>query len=126
MIEKNTKLDASNCLLGYRPCVGTFNLCKLTATALKMYSVKENNVKNKVISYVLTNIELENICSEDFNVDQEVKDEHEEAHIGFIIKYFIEGFLREQRYKLARTQTLDLQRSFARQINRKNTHFSGQ
>lgn len=126
MLEKNAKVDASNCLLGYRPCIGTFKLCKLTATALKMYSHKENNVKNKVISYVLANIELENIYFTDFDVDQEVKDDHEEAHIDFIIKYFIDGFICEQRYKSARTQTLDLQRSFARQINRKSTHFAGQ
>lgn len=126
MLENNPKLDASKCLLRCKPCVGTFKLCKSTATALKIYNDKHKNEKNKIISYVLSNNELESIYTHDFHADQEARDEHEEEHIHFLIKYFIEGFIHEQKYKSAKSQTLDLQKSFSRQTNRKNTHFSGQ
>lgn len=119
ILEDNSKLEPRFCIGGFRPCIGTFKLCKSAEKALKIYH-SQVNCKSKVLASVFQDLDISSLYTDD------EPDRHDPAHIEFIIQFVLNGYIRTSQNRRAKNDTLDWQNRFMRQNYRHNIQFSGQ
>lgn len=121
---ENEKVDAQYCLNERkRPCKSTFQLCKLTDTAIKSLShcCSQSTFKQKIYVDVLSNINIGNLYVQNFEDEG-----HDIEHKNFLIKHIIDEYTRIKCSYLAKMKTLSMHKEFLRNQYRKNLHNTGQ
>lgn len=123
MLENDEKVDALSCINteGRRPGKSTFQLCKLTDTAIKIHSncSSESTFKQKIYIYVLNNVNTNNLYVDD-------DENHDVEHKNYIIKHIIDEYIRIKCTYLAKMKTLNMRKNFLRNKYRKMLHFTGE
>lgn len=124
-LEQNERVKSSMCLTATsrKPCKSTYQICKLTDTAIKtlLHCSAQSTFKQKIYIYVLSNIEIGLLYP--YFVQEE---DHDCNHKNFIIKYVIDEYTRIKCSHLAKTKTMEMQRRNLRNRYRKNLHYLGQ
>lgn len=123
VLERNEKIDAKLCVQETQPCKSTFQICKLTDTAIKILlsCSSQSNFKQKVYVYVLSNI---NINSLYFNYFED--EGHDIDHKHYLIKHIIDEYTRIKCTYLSKIKTMNMQQIFLRNKFRKLVQFAGQ
>lgn len=124
-LEENERVKSSMCLTATsrKPCKSTYQICKLTDTAIKtlLHCSAQSTFKQKIYIYVLSNIEIGLLYP--YFVQEE---DHDCNHKNFIIKYVIDEYTRIKCAHLAKAKTMEMQRRNLRNRYRKNLHYMGQ
>lgn len=106
------------------PCKCTFDICKLTDTAIKQYigdtKKTEKEFNTKVMQYVLQRIKLDHIFSRHFSID------HDITHKFFLIRFIINEYKHIKCQFISKQKTLSMHEHFIRQKNLKVVHLAGQ
>lgn len=116
----NKKVDNKSCVnihLG-KPCISTYQLCKLTDRVLKMYINTGTKFKEKIYLEVLNALNWNSIFPEFFEPD------HDSDHKHFLIKFIIDEYINKKCAYVAKQKTISLQKKYNRNRLRKMTHFS--
>lgn len=122
VLSENKKVNDNICVsLQYgKPCKSTYQLCKLTDTALKVLINTGANFKQKVYLSVMNNMDFENI----FPVFYESV--HDIDHKHYLIKFIIDEYINKKCAYVAKQHTIALHRRFVRNRLRKLAHFMHQ
>lgn len=124
VLNSNRKVDTAICLNeNNKPCLSTYQICKITDTALKsiVFSInRQPNLKQKIFNTVMRMLEWHGIFPEFF------ENEHDFEHKHFLIKFFVDEYVNKKCAYLAKQKTLELQKKYVRHRYRKATHFQHQ
>lgn len=115
----NEKIDQNACVsvhLG-RPCVSTYQLCKLTDRTLKVYVNTGPNFKKQVYLKVLGALEWDSIFPEFFEPHHDVDHKH------FLVKFIIDEYINKKCSYLAKQKTILSHKRYRRNNLRKLAHF---
>lgn len=118
VLEENEKVDNDMCVnsLFGKPCRSTYQLCKLTDSAIKVYINTGVNFKTKVYLSVMNSIDFNKIFPK-FNLP-----EHDIDHKHFLIRFFIDEYTNKKCAYIAKQKTISLQKRFMRNRLRKLGH----
>lgn len=114
----NEKVDEKACIsihLG-RPCVSTYQLCKITDRVLKVYVNTGPKFKEQVYLKVLGAIEWNSIFPEFF------EPHHDMNHKHFLIKFIIDEYINKKCAYLAKQKTISSHKRYTRNSLRKLAH----
>lgn len=119
VLEKSEKVNDFNFQMG-KPCLSTYQICKLTDTALKSVINSGPNFKQKTYLAVMNNLNFDEIFSEFYEPVHDVDHKH------FLIKFFIDEYTNKKCAYVAKQKTLSLQKRYIRNSYRKKIHFMNQ
>lgn len=124
-LEGNERVAENVCLTAAnrKPCKSTYDLCKLTDSAIKEYLHRsaQSTFKQKVYIHVLSNIDTRRLYPyflEEYDHDYE--------HKNYLIKFIIDEYTRIKCVQIAKLKTMEMQKAFLRNSFRKNLHYMGQ
>lgn len=119
VLIRNEKVNDRMCVSPQngKPCVSTYQLCKLSDTALKTLINSGPNFKQKVYLSVMNRICFENIFPEFFDP------EHDIDHKHFLIKFIIDEYVNKKCAYYAKQKTISLQKRYVRNKLKKIAHF---
>lgn len=114
----NAKMDEKACVTTHlgRPCVSTYQLCKLTDRVLKMYVNTGPKFKEQVYLKVLGAIEWNLIFPEFFEPHHDINHKH------FLIKFIIDEYINKKCAYLAKQKTISSHKRYTRNSLRKLAH----
>lgn len=115
----NEKMNQNACVsvhLG-RPCVSTYQLCKLTDRTLKVYVNTGPNFKNKVYLNVLNALDWNSVFPKFF------EPEHDPDHKHFLVKFIIDEYINKKCAFLAKQKSVQSHQRYRRNNLRKLAHF---
>lgn len=118
VLKKNQKVDDKLCINTNqgKPCLSTYQICKLTDVALNTLINTGPNFKLKIYSYVITNLQWEKIYPV---FDQH---QHDFEHKQFLIKFVIDDYINRKCNYIAKQKTLESQKRYLRNKLRKLCH----
>lgn len=117
VLHDNKKVRDDICI-GFgkcKPCVSTFQLCKLSDTTMKHLIDTGPGFKNKVYYAILKTILWKNIFPEWI-------EEHDEDHKHFLIKYIVDEYINIKCSFIAKQKTISLQKKYLRNRLKKLIH----
>lgn len=119
VLKAAPKVDDKLCinLNNGKPCLSTYQICKLTDIALKSIVNTGSNFKQRIFHYVLNNLQWENIFPA-FHTH-----EHDFEHKQFIIKFIIDDYVNRKCNYIAKQKTMDLQKRYIRNKLKKLCHY---
>lgn len=122
VLKENEKVNDNICVSLHfgKPCKSTYQLCKLTDTALKVLINTGKNFKQKVYLMVMNNIDFENV----FPVFYESV--HDIDHKHYVMKFIIDEYINKKCAYVAKQKTISLHKRFVRNRLRKLAHFMHQ
>lgn len=122
VLERNEKVGDGMCVNIHsgKPCISTYQLCKLTDSALKTLINTGPNFKQKVYLTVMNNIDFEKKFPEFYDP------EHDIDHKHFLVQYFIGEYTNKKCAYVAKQKTISLQKRYMRNKLRKLGHFMRQ
>lgn len=122
VLTDNEKINDETCLnaINGKPCLSTYQLCKLTDMALQTYINTGETMKQRVYLDVVNNINFKQLFKKFF------EPEHDIEHKHFIIKFVIDEYMNKKCAYVAKQHTLDLQKKYLRNKLRKQLHFMHQ
>lgn len=117
----NEKVSDAICvdLKNGKPCKSTFNLCKVTDSAMKVLVNTKPNFKDDVYHSVLNTIDWDNIFPEFYHGEDE---DHGEDHKFFLVKYFIDEYINVICANIAKQTTIATQKKYLRNRLKKLIH----
>lgn len=119
VIKNNEKVDDKMCInpkLG-KPCLSTYQICKLTDISLKTLINTGQNFKQKIYSKVISSLQWQNIFPVFF------PHEHDFEHKLFLIKFIVDDYVNRKCNYMAKQTTLDTQKKYIRNKLRKLCHY---
>lgn len=117
VLKNNEKCGDNICVTNIeKPCLSTYQLCKLTDKAIKILINDCPNFKQKVYLMVMRNVTWENIFPEFY--DQF----HDSDHKHFLVKFIIDEFVNKKCAYIAKQKTIELQKRYIRNSLRKQSH----
>lgn len=118
VLNNNDKVNGKSCVSvqNGKPCLSTYQLCKLADNALKLYINTGPQLKQKVYLDVMRNISWKKI----FPIYYEP--EHDPDHKRFLVKFIIDEYIHKKCAYVAKQKTLDLQKKYLRNKLRKICH----
>lgn len=118
VLERNEKVGDGMCVNAQfgKPCISTYQLCKLTDSALKTLINTGPNFKQKVYLTVMNAIDFDKIFPEFFDL------EHEIDHKHFLVQFFIGEYTNKKCAYVAKQKTISLQKRYMRNKLRKLGH----
>lgn len=121
VLANNAKVDDKMCMsIGKcRPCLSTFQLCKMTDASMKFLINTGPCFKNRIYNIILNNILLEDIFPEFY-------EGHDEDHKHFLVKYIVDEYINIKCAFLAKQTTIATQKKYLRNRYRKLVHFHHQ
>lgn len=121
VLISNEKVSDAICvnLMDGKPCKSTFNLCKVTDSAMKVLVNTKSNFKDDVYHSVLNTIDWDNIFPEFYYGEDE---EHGENHKIFLVKFFIDEYINVICANIAKQTTIATQKTYLRNRLKKLIH----
>lgn len=114
----NDKCDDKVCVSAQieRPCVSTYQLCKLTDTAIKIFINTGPTFKQKIYLMVMRNLTWEHIFPEFY--------EHDIDHKHFLVKFIIDEYLNKKCSYIAKQKTIQMQKVCQKCIQKSCTSYA--
>lgn len=118
VLLENEKLDSKLCVSIDRgkPCISTYQICKMTDKVLKFYINRGPNIKGKVIVEVMNNLNWEDIFPIFYY------EEHDFEHKHFIVKFIIDEYVNKKCAHIAKQKMLELEKKYIRNKYKKMCH----
>lgn len=122
VLHENQKVNDEACLatINGKPCLSTYQLCKLTDIALENYINMGQTMKKRVYLDVVNNINFKNLFKIFFEPDHDIDHKH------FIIKFIIDEYINKKCAFVAKQHTRNLQKKYLRNKLRKTCHLMHQ
>lgn len=119
VFASNDKVDNRACVSTHlgRPCISTYQLCKLTDKTLEVYVNSGPNFQQKVYLKVLSALNWDTIFPEFF------EPEHDPDHKHFIVKFIIDEYIKKKCAYIVKQKTISLQKKYNRNRLRKIAHY---
>lgn len=116
----NDKVENKACVSTHlgKPCLSTYQLCKITDKMLKIYINSGLKFHQKVYLKVLSILDWKSIFPKFF------EPEHDSAHKNFLVKFIIDEYIKKKCAYIAKQTTISLQKKYNRNRLRKIAHFS--
>lgn len=122
----NEKLEQQDCVGNSIPCKSTFEVCKATDEIMKQFIDNNNhttqNVKLKIITSVLQDIQLDTLYPKHFESDSG----HDINHKQFLVRFIIGEYVGVKFTFQSKEKTLSLHKNYIRHKARKDIHLAGQ
>lgn len=122
VLKSNVKVDEKLCInpnLG-RPCVSTYQICKLADIQLKTLINTGPNFKQTIYHNIITSLPYNKVFP---NFKQH---EHDFEHKRFLIKFIIDDYVNRKCNYVAKQKTMDTQKQYIRNKLRKLCHYYNQ
>jgi len=118
VLEDNEKVNNQMCINVDRdiPCASTYQLCKLTDTAIKFYINNEPKFKQRIYVDIVNAIEWEKIFPLFYD------EHHDTEHKEFLVKFIIDEYINKKCAYIAKHRNLELHKKYLRNKLRKLTH----
>lgn len=118
VLANNEKCDDKICVnvRARKPCLSTYQLCKLADTAIKILINTGPKFYHKVYLMVMNNVNWENIFPEFYEPDHDIEHKH------FLVKFIIDGYVKKKCTFIAKQKTIELQKKYIRNSLRKTAH----
>lgn len=121
VLIENEKVSDAICvnLDDGKPCKSTFNLCKMTDSAMKILINKKPDFKDDVYHSILNTIDWDDIFPEfHHGGDEELGDDHKK----FLVRYFIDEYINVICANIAKQTTIATQKKYLRNRLKKIIH----
>lgn len=117
VLIKNEKVDEKICVgNNNKPCLSSFQLCKLTDTAVKIYINTGPSFKQKIYIMVMNHISWSDIYPEFY------EPLHDSDHKHFLVKFIIDEYINKKCSFVAKQTTIASQKKYIRNKMRKIGH----
>lgn len=118
VFTNNKQMENDACVSKHlgKPCVSTYQLCKVTDTLLKQFINSGPKFKEKVYLKVLRILDWNAIFPNFF------EPEHAPEHKDFLIKFIVDEYINKKCAYIAKQKTISLQKKYNRNSLRKLAH----
>lgn len=119
VLENNEKVDNGMTIDIGRgiPCVSTYQLCKLTDTAIKIYINTDPKFKQKIYNHIFELLDWVKIFPQFYD------NHHDSDHKQFLVKFIVDEFINKKCAYIAKHTNLELHKKYLRNKLRKLCHY---